>query len=357
MRGSDPEMGAAHMRVMSISISHGAVAAREASRHGDGKFGEQHFDGDDITLGFASATEALPDIERELPLSWYEMELPSSRHRKYVPVKHEGTATISLPQYTTEQAPQIMSVRNRIWRGDGGTYEQQFRFIDGNIYTQHAGDEPVGSIDDVFAGITQYRYHEGNQGYEAGRWGGPQAPDTKWDVQQKMQNAVRNLVVIDGEPWQRATEPVYKVESGGWGSNSYITVTGAPADDESTAPDNYFTADQYDEALAYAHAEMRGEAARGLDEAERIVVADGFTPGSTWAPAPRLTYPEPEWDMKGEKLHTAFNQFRTAIANVPGGISEDADGRKRIDWSKYTDEQQRHYKEFVTKSLEDGVLL
>jgi hypothetical protein len=348
------------MSGMTTSISHGAVTARESARHGDGKFGEQQHTGDDITLGFAGSTaEALPDIEREVPISWYTMELPSKRHRKPVPVKHEGTATVGIPHYSADQAPEVMSVRKRIWRGDEGSYVQEFRNIDGHLYTQHNGDEPVGSIDDAFASLRHYDYNVGRQGYDVDRYGVGRAPDSEWDVQQRMMNGLSSYVVIDGELWTSVTEPVYKVESGGWGGTPYLTVTGAPADTDSTAPDNYFPADQYDEALAYVetYAAQREGGYRGIDEDSRIVVADNFTPGSTWSPAPRLTYPEPEWDMKGEKLQSAFTQFRTALANVPGGISGDADGRKRIDWSKYTDEQQRHYKEFVTKSLEDGVLL
>ncbi|MGW8431445.1 hypothetical protein ACWGJ9_10175 [Curtobacterium citreum] len=341
---------------MTNTISHGAVAARESARHGDGKFGEQQHTSDNITLGFAGAAEDLPDVKRELPYSWYEMELPSSRHRKYVPVKHEGTTTVSIPQVATEQAPAAMSVRKRGWRSDATEYEQQFRVIDGQLYSQHIGDEAVGALDDVF----QYASgrSEGSPGYEANRWNAATPPESQWSVMQKMQDQVSDYVIIDGQPWHREPEPVYKVESGGFYGNPYVVVAEAPSDGKSTASDNYFTADQYDEALAYAQANSRDDAPpRGVEEANRIVVADGFTPGSTWSPAPRLVYQEPEWDMKGQKLQTAFNQLREAIATVPGGITEDANGNKRIDWSKYTDEQQNHYKEFVTKSLGDGVFL
>ncbi|WIE81082.1 hypothetical protein [Curtobacterium sp. MCSS17_016] len=345
------------MSGMTISINQGAVTAREAARHGDGKFGEQQHDGDAITLGFAGATaEALPDIERELPYSWYEMELPSARHRKYVPVLHEGTTTVGLEQVSSADAPQMMTVKKRGWRSDAVEYEQQFRLIDGQFFSQHIGDEPVGSLDEVFDRAT--RYDKGSEGYENTRWGSSTPPDSQWTVAQKMQDALKDYVVIDGEPWIRTPEPVYKVDTGSHWRGPSIEVTYAPDDDKSTAPDNFFTADQYDDALAYARAEDRGESGvRGVPDADRIVVADGFNPGSTWSPAPRLTYPEPTWDMKGALLHTSFDAFRTAISTVPGAVQEDRDGRKRIDWSKLTDEQQRHYKEFVEKSVAEGIFL
>lgn len=346
------------MSGMTNTISHGAVAARESARHGDGKFGEQQHTSDNITLGFAGAAADLPDVERELPYSWYRMELPSSRHRKYVPVKHEGTTTVGLLQVAAEQAPQALSVRKRGWRSDATEYEQQFRLINGQLYSQHIGDEPVGSLDEVFGRAA--RYSEGSQGYENTRWGSDTPPDSQWTVAQKMQDALENYVVIDGEAWIRHPEPVYKVDTSRSYGGPSIEVSSAPDDDKSTAPDNYFAADQYDDALAYAqaHANDYGDGSvRGVPDAGRIAVADGFTPGSTWSPAPRLVYQEPEWDMQGQKLQTAFNQLREAIATVPGGITEDANGNKRIDWSKYTDEQQNHYKEFVTKSLGDGVFL
>ncbi|WIB65433.1 hypothetical protein [Curtobacterium sp. MCBD17_040] len=313
-----------------------------------GEFGTHRHDDDTIDLGVAGKGASLPAYEQEVGISWYEMGLPSSRHRKFVPIKQEGTHIVRIPQVSAADAPEAMTyISKDVWTKE--ETEHRFRAIDGELYRLVPGGA------DAVTGIAR-RESSGSQYPD--RWG-ETVGSAK--VRQQMDEAIEDFVLIDGEAWRRTPEPVYQVSNPGMGgSYAFINVAGAPDTSEEAASSDFFPADQYEEAVAFAG--RFGHEVSGPDEGNRITPMNGFIPGSTWTPATRISFPdEPLYTLDSTQFASAFAEVRSTVESVPGAVTVVDDGRggtrRKVDWTKFTAHQKSQYENYVTRAVEEGYLL
>ncbi|WIE81081.1 hypothetical protein [Curtobacterium sp. MCSS17_016] len=312
-----------------------------------GEFGTHARSEADITLGGGN----LPPITRDVHITWHSMELPSSRHRKLVPVEKHGVHTVTVRHVAPEDAPTAFSRPSR--RSDGG--DVNYRVIDGELYADADGyrGEPWSPADLLIDDWT--RDASGDQ------WNQRSEEDVKSSIDER----ASGIIVIDGKTWAKAPEPVYSITTFGFGGNhggTGLSIQSAPDTTDEAAGRSYFPADQYDEAVEYAVgvATRRGdtESLESLRNAPRIDVTGAFTPGSTWQQAPRFDY---DHAYRTEDFHTGFTQLRNGIESVPGAVITEDDGaggsRRRVDWSKLTDDHKSAYKSYLDRAAEDGILL
>ncbi|MGW8431444.1 hypothetical protein ACWGJ9_10170 [Curtobacterium citreum] len=316
-----------------------------------GEFGTHTRSEAEVTLG---APASLPPVTRDVEVTWYDMELPSSRHRKMVPVEKHGVHTATVRQVAEADAPPAFSRPVRYASEDGaGTVN--YRVVDGELYADadsHRG-EPWASTDEL---ITEWtRRANGDQ------WD----QKSEQDVKDGIDRHTANIVVIDGMTWAKTAEPVYSITTFGLGGNhggTGLFIQSAPNTEDSAASPSYFPADQYDEAVQHAIdiATRRGDtkSIESLQNTPRIDVTGAFTPGSTWRQAPRF---ECTPSYRSEDFHAGFAGLRAGIESVPGAVVTEDDGAggvtKRVDWTKLADAHQSAYKEYLERAAKEGILL
>ncbi len=317
-----------------------------------GEFGTHTRSEAEVTLGGHPAI--LPPVTRNVEVTWYDMELPSSRHRKLVPVEKHGTHTASVRQVAAADAPEAFSRPVRT-HTDDGTGIVNYRVIDGELYADADGHrgEPWASADDL---ITEWtRRANGDQ------WD----QKSEQDVKDGIDRHTADIVVIDGVTWAKTAEPVYSISTFGFGGNhggTGLFIQKAPDTEEGAAASSYFPANQYDEAVQHAIdiATSRGdtESLESLRNVPRIDVTGAFTPGSTWRQAPRFEY-TPAY--RSEDFHAGFTQLRAGIESVPGAVITEDDGAggttRRVNWSLLTDGHKSAYKSYLERAAEEGILL
>lgn len=319
-------------------------------------FGTHKRTADDITLA-ATATAVLEPIVREVPVSWYEMELPSSRHRKFVPVEKTGSHLIEIRQVPVEDAPEAFERRYEVGYGDDKrTVVQTYRVIDGELFTNvdRWNERGFEDADEIARKAAAF-----------GR-GSSYQPETKDELTGKMDALARSYVIIDGQTWARTAEPVYKVMTFGLGSNhggTSLSIDDAPDPQYGIADESLFPADRYNDALEHALnvAENRGDdkSIDRIKSTEPITVIGGaFHPGSTWLPAPRIEYTRP-YHLNEDTYQQDLEKFRDGIFQIPGAVTTEPDGRggmrRRLDYTKMSDRQVSDYKDYLKFAADNGL--
>jgi len=280
-----------------------------------GEFGTHHRSEADVTLG---APAGLPPVTREVPVTWWVMELPTPRSRKKRPVLHEGTHPVHVRQVAAEDAPP--SFEHPTTHG----LTRTVRVIDGDLYENvpYVGADGHGDADQVFAvagrGAEGTRFNESVEPLDS--------------VTRRMDEKADDYVIIDGQAWKRTGEPVYVVEEPNLKhATVHITVQPAPAD-AYRASDKFYPASRLEDAKRHARALARQTAetdafAAAIDSTPVIDFDDDvYQPGSSWKPSPRREYTRPE-DTTPETLAAAYKQFVAALADVPTATRVRSDGK------------------------------
>lgn len=343
---------------------------READhpRATSGMFTDKHHTAPELALG--SAPEALTIA---VAAQWWEKDvLPTPRHTKPRDVLRELDVDVTIPVTTAADAPvgfvvtshkmgpppehAMVEVAERIRVHEGKLYRPLTQNVDGVISPMPATAESV--LHRAF-----HRHYD-----ERAQLGG----DTEDEVRANAQAEVDNFLSIDGELWSQTSEPVYFARTYGMGGNHGHTAlhTGSAGEfptDGTAAPDNVFPADQREQAIAYtlALATERGDtnSLRAISDPDHIEITGDFVPGSTFTPAPQLTYTEPHAafyaDMYGGDpgaLERGLAELRQQLLTVPGAVVDTPDGwggmTKRLDPSKLSAKQAEDYETYLAKIAE-----
>lgn len=342
-------------------------------RAATGMFTDKHHTAPELALG-APAAEMLVIT---IPAVWWEKDvLPTPRHTKPRDVARDLDIDVTVPATTAEDAPVGFVVRTRKI-GPAPDHEmldvaEEIRVHDGQLYrplTQNVDGvvSPLPATPQTILDRAFYRYPD-----ERARIGG----DTEEQAREAAQQEVDEFLSIDGELWSKTSEPIYYARTYGMGGNHGHTALHVGGihefrSDGTAAPEHVFPADQREEAIAYtlALATERGDtrSLESIADPESIDVSGGFVPGSTFTPAPRLTYPAPyiayhaeRFDGDAGALERGLAQLRAQLLTVPGAVIDVPDGwggmTKHLDPTKLTEQQARDYAEYVEKmaALERG---
>lgn len=212
----------------------------------------------DISLG----AEPYEMTTMPIDVNWYTYELPSPRHRKEVRVDHTATADIEIRSTSSSEAPVAMTLTEPKWDRDGNRADitHDYRNFMGHLYL--ARDFDTEALQQEIRMCTLGSFETEQEGID--------------DVQRRADK----YVLIDGQAWERATEPVYYVRTFGMGGNHGSTALFSDsASGLSERPENIFRADQFEQARAHAIkvAGERGDtesAARLANEKPSIQVHD-----------------------------------------------------------------------------------
>jgi len=341
-------------------------ARREAAREKDtGRFGQQHHSAPELTLGGAPEP-----VVAELTVEWTERDVIPPRARKPRDVMRTLDVQVTIPATTADDAPVGFVVTEEKYDRDGWVTEtQELRAYDGKLYrplTQNV-DGVVGPMPADASTVIRRAFDRGwrdNPHIEG---------DTPEQVAANAQKEVDGYLAIDGTLWVEQSEPVYYVETYGFGGNRGSTALriGTAAQFRSgdhTAPEHVFPADQREEAIAHAIKVAGGrgdtESFNRIRNSCRIEVTGEFQPGSTFRPAPRLDYVEPweaeraeRYDGQAGAVQEALFGLRRQLLNIPGAVEDVPDGwggtTKRVNLKVLSEGQARDYKKFL--ELEAGI--
>ncbi len=306
-----------------------------------GEFGTHTRSDAAVTL----SSGGMPPVTRAVPVTWWEMELPTPRSRKKVPVLHEGAHTVTVRHVAADEAP--ASFEHTTVHG----LTRTVRVIDGELYENvpYFGADGHGDADRVFA--------------VAGR----NAAGTKFkdsvepldSVTRRMDEAAAKYVIIDGQAWKRSTEPVYVVEESNMQHPTvHITIDSAPSNGYQ-ATEKFYPADQLEEAKRHARAlarEFVNEEAFTAEMDSTPIIdfdEDAYQPGSSWKPAPRLTYTRPE-DTTPETLVTSYQEFVAALESVPTATRVRQDGKVDVNRFGLSPLLLADYEAFLRHGLRTG---
>lgn len=196
-------------------------------------------------------------VERVLPVVWYEMGLPTPRHRKQVPLRQESSHTVRVREVASEEAAPALT-----YVIDSPNLEHPLRQtiirVGSDLYVDE--QRPTDSVFKAAAAVSE--------GSDTSRYG--EDLPGRADVQRWMDAAADGLISVNGQVYRRVNEPVYVVHPPAMGAPARVAVTTQPLRESGRT--QVFTADQYEAAIAAA-------ASHGEYEAPpAITVEDGFKP-------------------------------------------------------------------------------
>lgn len=200
--------------------------------------GHLQAEGDTDQLLGAPSDAAYEMAQVPIRIDYSALELPSPRHRKYVNVAHHFDLVGEVRCVSAEQAPVVFDV-------EGAFQPQQLREFDGDLY-ELAGREPE-------------QFDPETLGARLSGWG---CFATEEENAVEPQAKLDDMLVIDGQLWRRAGEPMYVVQTFGLGNNHGGTGIGIDLHYNSNIDAAcYFRADEFELARAFAieTAEGRGD--------------------------------------------------------------------------------------------------
>jgi hypothetical protein len=296
-------------------------------------------------------------INGEIDFTWIQRNvLLTPRHRKPVDIEHELKTIASVNIVDAEDAPVSLIVHDNEWtkRGEGDVdlimVAREYRTFEDGLYKQvldgRDRGEPVPATPEWIAD----RFPAYQQRYEG---------ETEVEAADNARAPFDSYISVDGQVWQRASEPVYCVMTFGMGSNhggTSLSMSGAPDTTDHAGGECYFPADQYDEAVAYAVnvAERRGdnESVARIRKTKQIDVLDPSIVGSSWRPAPRISTVR-EYSLTDENYDRELKNFRAQLSKIPGAVVVSG-GTTRIDYSRLTEGQADSYRQYVVKGIDLG---
>ena len=196
----------------------------------------------------------------------YEEEyLPTKRHRIPCVREVEENIEVELREVSRKDAPVAMVVTNyqsyidENGKDEFGLRDKAFLAIDGQLYSekrdkQGALDKGPYSMADFVRELERHGNHYYVRNYNNGK--------NREDVLRFLHSFVNSHVMVDGTLYHRSSEPRYVINTFGLGHNH--GGTGMFIDthyNPNISKNNYFTALQREEAIAYANkvAEARGD--------------------------------------------------------------------------------------------------
>lgn len=279
----------------------------------------------------------------QLDVEWTERDVIPPRMRKPRDVQHILPLEVNIPIVDAADAPVAIRFKDQHFLAG------EYRVHGGQLYTKSKV-----SADDAETYFEQgYRGASSDEGSEE-------------SVRADMQSRASQLRIIDDEIWSPAPEPVYTVNTYGMGGNhggtslSIDAITRYKTEGDRPVSDHVFPLDQREEAIAKALevAEGRGDnqSYDSIKNAEKPELSGDFTPGSTFTQAPRIKYTaayELPYGASQEEVEAAFTDFKKQLLTVPGAVYDVADGwggtTKRVDFTKLTEMQASHYKDYAKR--------
>lgn len=303
-----------------------------------GQFAEQNRPESDVALGGAARVTTF-----DVPLTYTDKQLPSPRHRIPRDVQHSIVEQVFVNTYTDDEAPIAL-----VTPGELGRREVEYRNADGALWTKvFYGDVPVAA-DNLDLVLKNFRFMPHNY-------------NDALSVQLAAHDAAADFAVIDGDLWQRAAEPGYYTATFGLGHNHGGTgLMIGRADEGRVDPDDFFYADEVDEAIEHAvkAAEKRGdtESIEHIRNIERIKTAGSYTLATPRPP--RLDLPW-TYNASPAELVEARKKIESELAKIDGAITDvvmDGQRVKQIDFGKLNDGQAARVKRFLERRAELGLL-
>lgn len=301
----------------------------------------------------------------EVPVAgrWTERNvIPTPRHRTPRDVQRDIDVTVTIPAITSDEAPVAVILPNDPFelRGDAielRTYEGQLYkalTVDGRGAVPATGDAVSERIFD--------RWGHGQRTHLKG--------DNAWQAEQDAQSQVSALLAIDDTIWEKTSEPVYVISTFGFNNGTSVGIEWASryAEEGHTMPEWVYPADQREEAIAAAIASSANRDRYPFTggNVPTIALNGKFQPGSTFTPAPRITYAGPYEAENAERyegdegrIARELLAFRQQLLTIPGAVIEVDDGwggtTKTVDPSKLTSTQASDYKRYT--ELEENLRL
>ena len=271
--------------------------------------------------------------------------LPSNRHRKEQRYSTPGVLNIEVLVVDQADVPAAATItdrngKTRALRIHGGRlYETTGRNLDDELRSGHGLREPG--------------------------WGEPKdaPPSIEEDrIEALQQEAANDWIVVDGVVHLPVDEPVLIAQP--WGVHLEDARYARTVDERGfITDDTVFTLDEWEQAKAAAMAAQRtyDDGSRTVDTGISFEVGEGLAGIQTkYRRPPKLDYDGwPHYD-RWEDRHAVnareLGKMRAGIAGVPGAVSRVDDGlggtRAVIDWTLFSEDQERDYGHLVENSGE-----
>lgn len=304
-----------------------------------GRFSEKQGSAPELSLGGPYE----PEVVIPLSVNWTEPNVIPPRARKPRSVQRTLDVEVTVPIVGEDEAPVAIS-----FEGDQFT-PGEYRVYNGELYVKNNRVDADG-IKSLFEDN-----YDGARSHE----------ESESAVAIDMQRRANGLLVMGDEVWSKADEPVYAVMTFGMGGNhgsTSLSINSVSRYLREGRPvgESVFPLDQREAAIEYAlgRAEERGDTQsfERIKDAPIVQLSDDFKPGSTFAPAPRISYRSAYdlgWDATPEQVEEGFAEFKQQILTIPGATRDVPDGwggmTKRVDLSKLTESQESDYLEYVKR--------
>lgn len=184
-------------------------------------------------------------------VGWYERGVIPPRCRKPRDVFHTSEVTVTVPEFTAEQAPVAIRRSGEDTERDNNREPSEYRWLNGKLFTPYWYAVGTGRVTSADMKEMQYRLEESARYH----W----ANNSEAEAVKAVQSWADNHPLIDGVMQEVASEPMFEVVVYSWrGHSVWVTVT----DQYRQGPtDHYFSALEWDKANALA----RSIAAKGFD--------------------------------------------------------------------------------------------
>ncbi|MBC9927370.1 hypothetical protein [Leucobacter sp. cx-169] len=296
-----------------------------------------------------------------MTLTWTERGvLPSRRHTVPRDIEHEHQVVAHIRSVSMEDTGEAFTVEPLSYEAENGTPAAEYRHFDGELYTPlRLNDvevnrdpdhrwEHLDATSERLSSLVKRSYPYSGVFSEV-------------EVEENIQATADSHLVIDGKLWQRAAEPGYQVTTFGMGGNHGGTAlmrTNIPAG--TNRQDNLYTADEFQEAQDHARrtAELRGdtESLKAIQDMEPSLTVAPDRPWAHPVSAKRLAGRTGRHDIPYEKrndfatIDVALAEMKSRIqTEAPEAIYTDGEGRRRVDFSRFTEGVQADYETFVER--------
>lgn len=292
--------------------------------------------------------EAEPEeavVAASIDVSVRRFGLPSNRHRKEQSYSTPGVLNVEVPIVDRADVPTVATITDR----QGKT--RSLLIHDGNLIESNGK-----SVEEAVRANPRVR--------EPG-WGQDESdlPSIdEEDLEALQQDAADRWIVLDGVVHRHVAEPVLIAQA--WGVQLESGVYAGAVDERGfITDDTVFTLDEWDQAKVTAEASRRtyDDGSRTADEGIAFEVGEGLAGFQTkYRRPPALDYDAwpryDRWEDRHEVHVRELTKMRRGIASVPDAVSRVDDGlggtRAVIDWSKFSEQQEKDYRHLVENSGE-----
>lgn len=284
-----------------------------------------------------------------LDVSVRRFGLPSNRHRKEQWYETPGVLSVEIPVVAAEDAPPVLTVTPKASRPRDE--EVTYLLHDGELFSS-TGRNPETALRHHSDVREPYRYAADDDET-------PQVNEDK--IAEIQEEAANDWIVIDGIVHKRRTEPVLQVKS--WGVELESGYRSGVDERGFITDSGVYTLDQWEQAQQAFEASRStyDDGSRSEDIGVALRAGDGLEEfRSGYRRPPALDYEAwpayDRWEERNEVFPRELAKMRSGIAVVDGAVSRVDDGlggtRAVIDWSLFSEQQEKDYKRLVEYSNE-----